>query len=200
MKGVNYFMFPEYCKISEAEDVFGFNGYDSIPAYRKTSIENPNNNTQIVTALRNIGHNCCGFIENNEIHYHLCDSDAYFINMNDNFVFAYFKDEYFKNQLPVLIILEFLKYKANKIILVYEETYFVLEKTKETYHVCEKLDEIYSSRRYIEDVFVKFISNEQYAMIFHKLIEIFSMRYMNKDTRRYNDIDVMMKVLRLEIS
>ena len=193
-------MFPEYCKLSNAEDVFSYHGYDTIPAYRKLSLENPSNQEQTAAAIKSINDNSCGYIESNEINYHLCDSNAYFINTSDKFVFAYFQGEYYKGSMPVLLMLEFLKYKAEKIMLVFEDTNFVIKKTEETYRICEKLDEIFTSSSFFEKVFIKSISNDQYEMIFYKLIEIFCMKYMNKDSRKLYDLDVMLNVLKFEIS
>lgn len=193
-------MFPEFCKLVDSIGDYNNPEFDTVPAYRKLSLEDSGNNKLTFSTIKSINHNSYGFIVNNEVNYRLCDFNSYYINMNDKFVYAYFAGEYYKDTLPVLMILEFLKFKANKIMFVFEDNYFVLEKTKATYLICEKLDEIYSSSSYLHNVLIKSISKDEYEMIFHRLIEIFSMRYRNKDSRNMNIIDVMLKILKLEIS
>ncbi|MCX6160242.1 MAG: hypothetical protein NTV87_02735 [Ignavibacteriae bacterium] len=192
-------MFPEYCNEHPAVDVFGFNGFETIPAYRKMDVTDSDGLKQVSVKIRRLGENSCGFIENGKINFHTCDEDAYFINMDNEFVYAYFKDKIYHDYMPVLMILDFLKYKSRKLMLVYEDTFFVIEKTDDTYKICEKLDVIYSSGSFLREVFIRSISEDNYENIFHKLLEIYSMRYLDRDIRNYKLFDVLLKVLKLEI-
>lgn len=192
-------MFPKFSKDYDSSDMFFINGYESIPAYRKTEVEFPGDYSKIAGVIRLNRTDSCGYIDNKVINYHTCDAESYFIDMNNRFVYAYFMGAPYDNTLPVMLILEFLKYRAEKFMVVYEDTFFVLEKTPETYSVCEKLDDIYFSIPFLHNVFMKVISEDNYEMIFYKLVEIFSMRYMNRDSRKMNVIDVLLKILKLNI-
>ncbi len=192
-------MFPEFSKENDANEVFEANGFEKIPAYRKIEVIEPLAE-YIASSVKTLGANSCGFVENNVINYHLCDSDSYFINMNNKYVFAYFKDAEFSNSMPVMILLNFLKFKAERILFIYEDTHFLIEKTEDTYKVCEKLDEIYVSPSYLFNIIIKAVSDESYENMFYKLLEIFSLKYLNKDIRSYGIIDILLKVLKLDVS
>lgn len=191
-------MFPEYSKTFESNDVFGANGFDKIPVYRKIEVIEPLAE-YIASSVKTLGENSCGYIDKCVINYHLCDKDSYFINMDNKYVFAYFKNAEFCNNIPVMMLLEFLKYKADRILLVYEDTHFLIEKTEDTYKVCEKLDEIYMSPSYLFNIIIKAVGEESYENMFYKLLEIFSMKYLNKDIRNYVIIDILLKVLKLDV-
>lgn len=192
-------MFPEYSKTFEAEDIFGANGFEKIPAYRKMEVIEPVAD-YIASSIRTIGEDSCGYIDNCEINYHFCDNDSYFINMDNKYVFAYFKDVEFSNNMPVMMLLDFLKYKAERILLVYKDIHLLIEKTEDTYKVCEKLDEIFVSPSFLFNIIIKAVGEESYENLFYKLLEIFSMKYMNKDIRNYGIIDILLKVLKLDVS
>ncbi|MCX6159212.1 MAG: hypothetical protein NTY74_14625 [Ignavibacteriae bacterium] len=191
-------MFPEHCKIFKGDDVFGSNGFDEIPAYNIMEVIEPVTD-YLVSSIKTLGENCCGYIDGYVVNHHFYDDEAYFINMDEKYVFAYFKDHEFSNYIPVMILLEFLKYKANKFLLIYKDMHFLLKKNDDTYKVCEKMDEIFKSRAYIENVLMKSIGDRNYENIFYKLMEIYSVRYMNKDIRTYDIIDILLKVLKLDV-
>lgn len=192
-------MFPNYCKEFDANDVFGYHGFEKIPAYRKIEVIEPEVE-YIASCIKTTNGNSCGFISDQTINYHTCDSESYFINMDNDFVFAYFAYEDYNNNLPLMMIFDFLKCKASRILLVFEDMYFLLEKTPATYKVCEKLDEIYSSHSFMENVFIPAISEKNHVNIFYKIVEIFGSRYLNKDTTKYDILDILMVVLILDIS
>jgi len=192
-------MFPEYCKDYSAENIFGNNGYERIPAYRKIEVILPDDMKILVNTIKSLGENSCGFIYNSVVNYHLCDPDSYLINMDNNFVFAYFKDVMFDNIIPSMMLLDFLKFRTNKLLLIFEDTFFLLQKTEETYKVCEKLDEIFLSSSFMRNVFIKSIGEDNYENIFYKLMEIYSMKYLSRDIRKYNFFDILLKILKFDI-
>ncbi|MCX6159210.1 MAG: hypothetical protein NTY74_14615 [Ignavibacteriae bacterium] len=192
-------MFPHYGKSFNEEEFFGINGFEKIPVYRKLEVIEPATE-YLVSSIKTLGENCCGNIENCAVNYHYCEKDSYFINMDNKYVFAYFKDNEYSGSMPVVMLLEFLKYKAEKILLIYEDTHFLLKKTDDTYKVCEKMDEIFISHSFSHNVLIKSVGGGNYEELFHKLMEIYSMKYMNKDVRNYGIIDILLKVLKLDLS
>jgi len=165
-------MFPEYCKEFPGEEIFSYNGYEDIPAYRKAEIPDENGSNVVAKAILSIEENCCGFIEDKIVNYHTCEEDSYFVNMDKKYVFAYFKGVKFDDLFPATILLDFIKFRAESMLLVFEDTHFVLKKTQATYKVCEKLDKIFCADSFTPNVIMKAVGEQNYDDIFYKLLEI----------------------------
>ncbi|MCX6159234.1 MAG: hypothetical protein NTY74_14735 [Ignavibacteriae bacterium] len=196
-------MFPSYIN-ENPKDYFSIQEPEIIPVYRNMEVDEAKT-VCFANAVRTLGENCYGYFDNCKINFQICDNeccdyDSYPVIMNNKYVFAYFKDIEFDNNLPVTLIFEFIKYGADKLLLIFEDTHLLIEKTPDTFKACEKLEEIFLSDSFLFNVIISSIYYGNRDDIYYKLMEIFSMRYLNKDIRKYKLLDVLLKILKLEIS
>lgn len=191
-------MFPEYNEIHTGDEIFGYYGYEEIPPYNTIEVYSPDS-AVIAGSIRSLGENSCGYIDNGIVNHHFCEEGSYFINMDEKYVYAYFKDIEYADYLPELFILDFLKFNACKMLLIFEDNSFLLEKTEETYKVCKILDEIYESESFCSEVFIPAVQDKNPKKVFYKLMEIYGMKYMDKGVSNYGIIDILLKVLKLDV-
>ena len=191
-------MFPEYNKTYTAKDIFGYHGYDEIPPYRKLEVDSDDSKA-IAESIRSMGENSCGYIDNSVVYHHFCETNTYFINMDEKYVYAYFKDVDFTGIFPLMMILDFLKFSASKMLIVFDDKSILLEKTEETEKICLILDEIYNSEPFMGDVIVKSIMERNAENVFHKLMEEYGDKYMFTDVSNYSTLDILEKVLKLNV-
>ncbi|MCX6159211.1 MAG: hypothetical protein NTY74_14620 [Ignavibacteriae bacterium] len=191
-------MFPNHNKIHTGDEIFGMNGYDEIPPYRKLEVTSTDSKV-IAESIRSLGDNSCGYIDNGVVNYHFCDVNTFYINMDDKYVYSYFKDVNFTDILPKLMILDFLKFNACKMLIIFEDTSFLLEKTAETYKICKILDKIYASKSFFFGVIRPAVQDKNPEKVFPRLVEVYSMKYMNTDVSNYSTLDLLMKVLKLNV-
>ena len=194
-------MFPQYCKVLSGDDVFYLNGYEEIPPYRKASISDIEDINHIVKEVKVLNTNCCGFVFSDMVNYHSCSENFYLLDLDKEFVFLYFQGESYNASvsIPHLILLKFIQHKCGKLLLIYEDVHFLLKKTEDTFKICKKLDEIYCSHEFFSNVIIKAVSENNYQDIFLKLLEIYSIRYGEKDVRGYDIFNLLLKVLKIEI-
>lgn len=191
-------MFPKFCEDHSGEEIFSFYGYEERPAYRYAESED-NTDSGLAKAIREVKNECCGYIEGNTIKYNTCDIESYFINMDDEYVFAYFYGVVFNDNFPLFLLFDFLKFKAKKMLLVYEDTNFLFEKTDDTYKVCVKIDDIYESPSFLHEILIKSIGEGNYDNIFYKLAEIYSYKHLNKKLKDNSLLSIFLKIYRLDI-
>lgn len=191
-------MFPKHNKIHTGDEIFGNYGYDEIPPYRKLEVVSTEPKT-IAVSIRLLGENSCGYIDNGVVNHHFCEKGSYFINMDDKYVYTYFKDINYTDILPKLMILDFLKFNACKMLIIFEDTSFLLEKTDETYNICKILDKIYASKSFFFGEIRPAVQEKNPEKVFNRLMEVYSIKYMNTDVSNYSTLDILKEVLKLDV-
>ena len=191
-------MFPNHNKIHTGDEIFGNNGYDEIPPYMKLEVASTEPKV-IAESIRSLGDNSCGYIDNGVVNHHFCEENTFYINMDDKYVYTYFKDVNFTDILPKLMILDFLKFNACKMLIIFEDTSFLLEKTEETYKICKILDEIYESELFFFGDVRPAVQDKNPSKVFTRLLEVYSIKYMNTDVSNYSTLDLLKKVLKLNV-
>jgi hypothetical protein len=193
-------MFPELNNDSLFNDSSSFFGTDEVPEYDNIFISGNDDLKMLSNSIRNINEDCCGYIAPINIFYHTMDEKQYFINFNRSFVFAYIKDEDFPDHLPYGFLMKFLQYKCKKMLLVYEDNCFLLEKTEDTYKVCAELEKIYeNSDFFYENIIKKVPSKRILADCFINLIKEYKSKIGMSEYKEIDDFDLLIKFLKLNI-
>lgn len=196
-------MFPSLNKNIEFESPSDFWGGMEVPPYKKMKIHINDGSVLIAEKIRKIGKDCSGFIEEENINFHIMYDKKYHTDYNRTFVFIYFKDILFVSHLPYNFILSFLQYKSNKMLLVYENVCFLIKKSDETCSICAELDKIYSDSGFFEENIISKVgsitASEIMDNLYHNLISEYLKNNEMKEFNLKNDINVLTQILKLRV-
>ena len=195
-----YNMFPNLNSDPLLNDPIFFFEMDEVPKYEEKIISGYDDLNMLSNSIRMTCEDCCGYIEPINIFYHTMDEKRYYLDFNKDFVFAYFKDEIFDNDLPLGFIMKFLQYGCKKMLLVCDDIYFLLEKTEETYKICTELEKIYeASEFFYENIIKKVPSKRILDDCFISLVKEYKSKTGKSEFKQLDDIDLLIKLLKLNI-
>jgi len=192
-------MFPEFNNDTSFDEP-SFFGMEEVPPYDEIFISGFDDLELLSFHIRNIGEDCCGFIEPINVHYHIMNDKRYALDYNKEFVFTYIKDVDFDGNLPYGFILKFLQYKSKKMLIVYEDVCFLIEKTLDTYKICIELDKIYNDADFFyNNIITKVKSGSILDDCFINLIKTYKNKIGKSNYKQIDDIDLLTKILKLNI-
>ena len=194
-------MFPNHVSIFD-NPIFFFDGAEIQP-YEDILVSGNDDLEMLSNSIRRVGEDCCGYIESINVFYHTTDEKKYYLDINRDYVFAYFKDEKFNGGLPLGFLMKFLQYKCAKILFVYDDVEFFIEKTEDTYNICIELEKIYENRDFFEENVIKKVHSKTPQTIlldcFINLIKEYKSLTGMSDYKEKDDIDLLVNILKLKV-
>lgn len=196
-------MFPGLNENEEFNSASDFFGGMEVPPYKELSVLSVDNLDFLSDEIKKIGADCTGFIEPDKICYHIVHNKEYYSDFYREYVFIYFKDMNFKGNLPYGFLMKFLQYKSSKILFVYENNSFLIEKTNDTYTVCAELDKIYNDVIFYYDNIMSKIDSKSVSEILDDCYSVLISEYMKKtgipEFKPKDDFEVLTKILKLRV-
>jgi hypothetical protein len=193
-------MFPGLNSDPLFDDPIFFFGMEEVPPYDDILISGNDDLDILFNSIRRIGEDCCGYIEPINVFYHTMEDKRYYLDFNKEFVFVYFKDETYDNNLPLGFIMKFLQYKCSRMIMVFEDVNFLIEKTADTYKVCIELEKIYDNPDFFyENIIKKVPSKRILDDCLLNLIKEYKIKIGKSNYKQIDNIDLLMKILKLNI-
>lgn len=193
-------MFPEVNNNYFDDDGSVFWGMEEMPPYDDIWSPGYADLNALSNFIKNIGEYCTGYVVPGNIFYHTFEGSKLTLDYNKEFVFVYLKDNEFDGSLPDFLIFKFLQFKSHRMLLIYDDIYFLIEKTDETYKICVELDKIY----YKPDFFYDNIISKPMTQItledcFVNLINAYKDNSGKSGFNTIDDIDILIKILKLNI-
>lgn len=192
-------MFPNLNSDPLLNDPIFFFGMVEVPEYEEKMISGYEDLYKLANGIKLIKEDCCGYIEPIITYYHTMDEKQYFLDFNREFIFAYFKDENY-DHLPLGFIMKFLQYQCKKMLLVFEDNYFLFEKTENTYKICADLEKIYKdSDFFYENIIKKVPSKRVLDDCLMNLLNIYKCLIGKSNYKEKDDLDLLITFLKLNI-